>query len=86
MDLMFNLTGYRSTVSGSVLSGVAAIFLPLTWICGVYGMNFAIIPELQWGVDPITGEGQPLGYMYFWVMSIVFALIAILLLRFLRVF
>ena len=49
-------------------------------------MNFAIIPELQWGVDPITGEGQPLGYMYFWVMSIVFALIAILLLRFLRVF
>ena len=90
MDLMFNLTGYRSTVSGSVLSGVAAIFLPLTWVCGVYGMNFAIIPELQWGaiVDPDTGAitGQPLGYMYFWVMSIVFAVISIVLLRFLRVF
>ncbi|TRO46392.1 magnesium and cobalt transport protein CorA, partial [Candidatus Bathyarchaeota archaeon] len=24
------------------------IFLPLTLVAGIYGMNFRIIPELQW--------------------------------------
>jgi len=31
-----------------VLSMVAAIFLPLTLLAGIYGMNFANMPELQW--------------------------------------
>jgi magnesium transporter len=31
-----------------VLSLVAAIFLPLTLLTGIYGMNFANMPELQW--------------------------------------
>ena len=31
-----------------VLSIVAAIFLPLTLLAGIYGMNFANMPELQW--------------------------------------
>jgi magnesium transporter len=31
-----------------VLSIVAAVFLPLTLLTGIYGMNFANMPELQW--------------------------------------
>jgi len=31
-----------------VLSVVAAIFLPLTLLAGIYGMNFVNMPELQW--------------------------------------
>jgi magnesium transporter len=27
---------------------VATIFIPLTFIAGVYGMNFENMPELQW--------------------------------------
>ena len=32
----------------NVLTIVQAIFVPLTLIAGIYGMNFAIMPELQW--------------------------------------
>jgi len=31
-----------------VLTLVTAIFLPLTLIAGIYGMNFDNIPELHW--------------------------------------
>jgi magnesium transporter len=31
-----------------VLTIIATIFIPLTFIAGVYGMNFAYMPELQW--------------------------------------
>jgi magnesium transporter len=35
-----------------VLTIIATIFMPLTFIAGVYGMNFKHMPELEW----------PLGY------------------------
>ena len=31
-----------------VLTIVATIFIPLTFIAGVYGMNFSVMPELSW--------------------------------------
>jgi magnesium transporter len=31
-----------------VLTIIATIFIPLTFIAGVYGMNFEYMPELQW--------------------------------------
>jgi len=31
-----------------VLTIFASIFIPLTFIAGVYGMNFAFMPELGW--------------------------------------
>jgi magnesium transporter len=48
------LSTYMSSVANrqnetmKVLSIVAAIFLPLTLIAGIYGMNFEYIPELSW--------------------------------------
>ncbi|MBN2186895.1 MAG: magnesium/cobalt transporter CorA [Dehalococcoidia bacterium] len=48
------LSTYLSSVSNrmnevmKVLSIVAAIFLPLALLAGIYGMNFANMPELQW--------------------------------------
>lgn len=48
------LSTYLSSVSNrmnevmKVLSIVAAIFLPLTLLAGIYGMNFANMPELHW--------------------------------------
>lgn len=45
---------YLSTVSNrmneimKVLTVIATIFIPLTFIAGVYGMNFALMPELRW--------------------------------------
>jgi magnesium transporter len=31
-----------------VLTVIATIFIPLTFIAGVYGMNFDYMPELKW--------------------------------------
>ena len=34
----------------------ASIFIPLTFVAGIYGMNFDLIPELKW----------QMGYLFFW--------------------
>jgi magnesium transporter len=45
---------YVSTVSNklnqvmTVLTIIATIFIPLTFLAGVYGMNFKYMPELEW--------------------------------------
>ena len=31
-----------------VLTIFAAIFIPLTFVAGIYGTNFKFIPELEW--------------------------------------
>jgi magnesium transporter len=31
-----------------VLTVIATIFIPLTFLAGVYGMNFDYMPELSW--------------------------------------
>jgi magnesium transporter len=31
-----------------VLTIIATIFIPLTFIAGIYGMNFEDMPELKW--------------------------------------
>ena len=30
------------------LTIIATIFIPLTFVAGVYGMNFKFMPELEW--------------------------------------
>ena len=48
------LNTYLSSVSNrmnevmKVLTLIATIFIPLTFIVGIYGMNFANMPELEW--------------------------------------
>ncbi|MEC9487948.1 MAG: magnesium/cobalt transporter CorA [Halanaerobium sp.] len=48
------LDTYLSTISNrmnevmKVLTLIATIFIPLTFIAGIYGMNFAYMPELDW--------------------------------------
>lgn len=45
---------FNSTISNHMnqvmktLTIVGSIFIPLTFIAGIYGMNFAYMPELQW--------------------------------------
>ena len=31
-----------------VLTIIATIFIPLTFLAGIYGMNFQFMPELAW--------------------------------------
>ncbi len=40
--------GIKQNETMRVLAIVAAIFLPLTLVAGIYGMNFESMPELEW--------------------------------------
>ena len=43
-----SLNGLRMNQAMKVLTVIATVFIPLTFIAGVYGMNFRNIPELGW--------------------------------------
>jgi magnesium transporter len=69
--LIDGLNMYNSSISNraneimKVLTIFAAVFIPLTFLAGVYGMNFKYIPELEfkhsypvfWGVVLLIGSG-----------------------------
>lgn len=48
MDLHANGVNQRTNQVMQLMTMVATIFIPLTFIAGVYGMNFEYMPELQW--------------------------------------
>ncbi|MGN6109859.1 MAG: magnesium transporter CorA family protein [Kofleriaceae bacterium] len=52
-----SLVAHKTNQTMSRLTVVSIIFLPLTFLCGVYGMNFDILPEKGWEY----------GYLYFWI-------------------
>lgn len=48
MEVYFSATASRLNQVIKVLTVISTIFLPLTFICSVYGMNFDFMPELRW--------------------------------------
>ena len=53
-----SLVAHKTNQVMSKLTVVSIIFLPLTFLCGVYGMNFEILPELHWKYGYLT-SGSP---------------------------
>ena len=47
-DLYMSAVGNRMNEIMKVLTIMASIFIPLTFVAGIYGMNFEYIPELKW--------------------------------------
>lgn len=71
MDIYLSSISNRMNNIMKVLTIISTIFIPLTFVAGIYGMNFVFMPELQWRwAYPAT-----LGVM---------ALIALVMLRFFR--
>jgi magnesium transporter len=70
LNLYMSVVSHRTNTVMRRLTVVSVIFLPLTFLCGVYGMNFDILPELHWHH----------GYLYFWliVLAIVAGLITLM--------
>ena len=60
-DIYLTSISNRMNEVMKVLTIFASIFIPLTFIAGVYGMNFKFMPELEWH------------YGYFMVLSVMFA-------------
>ena len=48
LDLYVSMNSNRLNEVMKVLTLIATIFIPLTFIVGVYGMNFKYLPELEW--------------------------------------
>lgn len=48
LDLYLSSLSMRMNEVMKVLTIIATIFIPLTFIAGVYGMNFVNMPELKW--------------------------------------
>lgn len=71
LDLHVSLLGHRTNQVMKKLTAVSVVFLPLSFIAGVYGTNFDFLPELHWRY----------GYVYFWLVA---ALVVVLLLIVLR--
>jgi magnesium transporter len=48
LDLYLSSVSHRMNSVMKVLTIIATIFMPLTFIAGIYGMNFDYMPELRW--------------------------------------
>jgi magnesium transporter len=69
LNLYMSLVQHRTNEVMKKLTVVSVIFLPLTFLCGVYGMNFEHLPELKWRY----------GYAGFWgAVAAIVAAIAVI--------
>jgi magnesium transporter len=48
MDIYISSLSQRLNEVMKVLTIIATIFIPLTFVAGIYGMNFRHMPELEW--------------------------------------
>lgn len=57
MNVYFNISAQRTNEIMRVLTIFSVFFMPLTFIVGVYGMNFKYMPELEqhWGYPGVMG-------------------------------
>lgn len=70
LNLYMSLVSHRTNLVMKRLTVVSVVFLPLTFLVGVYGMNFEI-PELRWHY----------GYALFWIAVVVIVVSLVFLMR-----
>lgn len=63
-DLYLSNVSNRLNAVMKILTVFAAIFAPLTFLAGIYGMNFKYMPELGWKI----------GYPLFWLVTLALTL------------
>lgn len=71
LDVHLSVLSNRMNEIIKVLTIFSTIFIPLTFLAGVYGMNFRYFPEITWRY----------GYLFFWLIC---AVIAALMLAYFR--
>ena len=72
MDMYMTTLNHKMNEVMKVLTIIATIFIPLTFIAGVYGMNFEFMPELEWK------------YSYFVLLGIMFVVFLMMLYYFIK--
>ncbi|MGD2127188.1 MAG: magnesium/cobalt transporter CorA [Desulfobacteraceae bacterium] len=71
LDVYLSSVSNRMNEVMKVLTIIATIFIPLTFIAGIYGMNFEYMPELKW----------PSGYFFVWIIMILVAIVMVIYFR-----
>ncbi|WP_257657754.1 magnesium transporter CorA family protein [Parapedobacter lycopersici] len=69
LSLYFSISSQRTNETMRVLTVFSVFFMPLTFIVGVYGMNFKFMPELAWPYGYPAVMALMLGLsiaIYFW--------------------
>ena len=70
MDTYLSLASNKMNEVMKVLTVIATIFIPLTFIVGIYGMNFNYMPELEWP------------WAYFAVWGVMVAVVVVMIIYF----
>jgi magnesium transporter len=71
LNLYMGMVSHRTNKVVNRLTVISVIFLPLSFLCGVYGMNLKGIPETEWDY----------GYPAFWTLAILLSGVLLLLMR-----
>ncbi|MBI5485285.1 MAG: magnesium/cobalt transporter CorA [Deltaproteobacteria bacterium] len=71
LDLYLSSISNRTNEVMKFLTVIGTIFMPLTFLVGVYGMNFKHLPELEWRY----------GYFWLWGFMLVLALLMVMYFR-----
>jgi len=70
MEVNLSVLSYQLNKVMKVLAMISAIFIPLSFIAGIYGMNFDVMPELRYSMG------------YFIVLSVMFIVATIMIVFF----
>lgn len=70
-DLYMSSVSHRLNETMKVLTVMASVFIPLTFIAGIYGMNFEVMPELHWKY----------GYAFVWLLMVIVATLTLFILK-----
>ncbi|CAM3507089.1 magnesium/cobalt transporter CorA [Flavobacterium gelidilacus] len=62
-NFFYTAQSHRMNEVMKILTVISSVFMPLTFIAGIYGMNFDNLPELHWK------------YSYFFVLGIMFLIV-----------
>lgn len=60
LDAYMSSVSHKMNAVMKVLTVMSTLFIPLTFLAGVYGMNFTYMPELDWRY----------GYPAFWILTV----------------
>lgn len=71
-DNYLSINSHKMNKIMTILTIITSIFIPLTFIAGIYGMNFENMPELRWK------------YGYFYVLGVMALIFILMLLWFKR--
>lgn len=71
LDIYYNNNNLRMNSIMKQLTIVSTIFIPLTFIAGVWGMNFEFMPEIKWRY----------GYWFAWCIFVVIVIFVCILMK-----